>query len=127
MGKKTTVERSEFLSALQQYEGKTETHDIPELGVTFKLRALSKRDQMEIRKAAAGPDGQLADPEAMEAHLFLAGVVEPKLEDEDLELLFSVDAGIFDRIVAHITQLSGLVMDQEELERRFPGLTESAT
>ena len=119
-----TVGREGFLDAAQKYASPTTLHEIPELKVTLKLRRLSKRDQMDIRRESVDKRGNLKDFDRFEVLLFLAGVVEPKLEESDMEVMFSLDAGIFDRVVRHIADISGIDVGQETIESRFPDLAE---
>lgn len=66
------------------------------------------------------------DATRLEIGLFLAGVVEPKLDADDLEQLQRhMSAGTYDAIVTRIAEISAYDIDQESVERRFPGSTTS--
>jgi len=100
MGKALTAEDLFANCAVQEVEF--------QIGEGFiKVKGLTKVAQQQARKNAV-INGEL-DGDKLELAIFKAGVIEPKLSDEELERLSqSMPATTFDSIVLKISELSGL-------------------
>lgn len=94
--------------------------DVPEWGGTVLIRAFSKRRQQELRKQSVGPGGE-TDGEKLEMLLLTEGVIEPEFLPEHVDGLREKSAGVIDRIVRSILELSGMTAEAEKTaEKRFP-------
>lgn len=80
--------------------------EIPELDGVIKVRGLRKAEQVSIRNAAIKPNGEL-DASVVEKQMLLLGIVEPAFAPEDVEKLQQLSAGVYDRILLEIAELSG--------------------
>ena len=74
--------RDELFSVLASHEA---TVEVPLLGISVRMRQLTRRDQYEIRQAARR-DGEL-DIGLLDGLLIARAVVDPVLSEEDVELL----------------------------------------
>ena len=92
---------------------KEEVIEVPEWGGSVKVRSFSKKAQQEVRELATVNDD--IDPERLEMFMFIHGVIDPQFTDDTFELLRDKNAGVIDRILQRVMQLS--VMDQESLTR----------
>lgn len=97
----------------------TEDLAIPEWGGrTVRLRALTKGEQLDIRKAAL-VNGE-PDPELVELLAIVAALVEPKLKPEDIGILRAKNAAAVNRIAARVAALAGLSeAEVDNAKRRF--------
>lgn len=93
--------------------------DLPELGCKVEVKALSKAEQMKLRKQAT-TRGKVDDTK-MEALLLVYGVVQPKLSLQHVEEMFKQKFGIVDKLLSAILTASGMdgALD-EEAEADFP-------
>lgn len=92
--------------------------EVPELGLTLRIRAFMKGQQTEINNAAR-VDGKI-DPNLLDIHMFVAGVVEPKFSADNVgELRTSYGAAV-DRVVRAIVKLNAAsAEDVKAAEKRF--------
>ena len=92
--------------------------EVPELGLTLRIRAFMKGQQTEINNAAR-VDGKI-DPNLLDIHMFVAGVVEPKFTAEHVgELRQSLGTAV-DGVVREIVRLNqASVEDVKAAEKRF--------
>ena len=98
---------------------KEEVIEVPEWGGSVRVRSFSKKGQQEVRELATIADE--LDEQRLEMFMFIKGVVDPEFTDDTYELLREKNAGVIDRILNRIMELSG--MSPEALanaERRFP-------
>jgi len=111
MGKKVLT-AAEILSKCVLREAEFDIGD----GV-IKVAGLSKETQQEARKDST-KDGEI-DNIALETALFKAGVIDPKLTDEEFEQIKSgIPGDVFDKIVLKITELSGIkVKDVDKVKK----------
>ncbi len=91
------------------------TEFIEGLGGEIVIRSLTHRQQREIReKAGFGtPD---YDEEKLTSFGILESIIDPKLEEKDLERLQDQDAGVYDEIVLKISLLN-MMGHSEELKK----------
>jgi len=75
---------------------------IPSLDASIKIRSFTLAVRREVQKAA-GQGAPNFDPEELNVYAILYGVIEPKLEKEDIEALRNQDAAIIDEIVAALS------------------------
>ena len=80
--------------------------EIPELGGTVKLRGLRKSEQVSMRSEATLPNGEI-DPLVIEKKMLGLGLVEPELTAEEIGQLQNLSAGVYDRLLLKIAELSG--------------------
>lgn len=93
---------------------------VPEWGGAVLIRSFSKRRQQELRKLSVGADGEM-DSEKLELLLFTEGVVDPEFTSEHWEALREKSAGVMDRVIKEIMQVSGMTVEAEKAaEKRFP-------
>lgn len=92
--------------------------EVPELGLTLRIRAFTKGQQTEINNAAR-IDGKI-DPNLLDIQMFVAGVVDPKFTAENVgELRQSLGSAV-DRVVREIVKLNRASLeDVKEAEKRF--------
>jgi hypothetical protein len=84
----------------------TEIVQMPEWGGAVKVIGLTKRQQVDIRRAAM-VDGEV-DAEKVQAGIFREGVLEPRFTEEQMGALFDKNAGLVDRVLMVIMRLSGM-------------------
>jgi hypothetical protein len=93
--------------------------EVPEWGGFVVVRGLTKRQQIDIRRASMR-DG-VVDPEESQRRIWQEGVVDPRFPDEALGPLFDKNAGAVDRVMSRILELSGMnesaVRDREKTFR----------
>jgi hypothetical protein len=98
--------------------------ELPELGGTVRVRALTKGKRDRMRRGITNPDGGITDPAEFEIRMFVAGVCEPKVSREQaLRMKDRWPASMWDRVLAAIGELGGA--DPEEVAAAaaaaFPG------
>lgn len=98
-----TVSASELLSLTTL---PTIEVDMPELGGVVKVRGLRKSEQVSIRSEATLPNGEM-DPLVIEKKMLGLGLVEPELSAEEIVQLQQLSAGVYDRLLLKIAELSG--------------------
>lgn len=81
--------------------------DVPEWGGKVKVKALSKQQQIAIRKESVSK-GMRLDETKMEGLLLVEGIVEPKFERHHISTLFEGPSGPVDRVLTEIMKLSGM-------------------
>ena len=86
---------------------------IPQWNAYVRIRAFTKKKQLELRKAATR-NGEI-DEQLLETLMVVHGVVEPQLTQEHVGLLLERNAGAVDTILRAILRLSGL--DGEAVKR----------
>jgi hypothetical protein len=86
----------------------TRTRDvfIPDWDTAVTVTGLTKRQQLDIRKAAM-VDGEV-DNDKVQAGVFQQGVVDPKFTEDQMALVFEKNAGPVDNIITAILELSGM-------------------
>lgn len=111
-----------ILTAEQIFEIKDlieETMEIPEWNGSIVVKSFSKKQQQEIREMSE-VDGEI-DAERLEMFMFIRGVVDPQFTDDQYELLREKNAGVMDRILTRLMQMSGMAPEQQQAaERKFP-------
>lgn len=91
---------------------------VPEWGGSVKVRGLTKRQQIDIRREAmvAGE----VDQEKVQMGIWLQGVVQPRFTPEQLGPLLEKNAGAVDRVLSAILGLSGMTEEAvKEKEKMF--------
>jgi hypothetical protein len=97
----------------------TDVVNVPEWNCSVHVKALSKRKQMDLRKAATIKG--VLDANRFEAFLFVAGVVKPEFKAEHIDQLLEKSAGGFDRVTSAILKISGMLPEAvEEVKAEFP-------
>lgn len=85
--------------------------DIVEWGAKVKIKALTKAEQIRLRRASQGRNGQIDDVK-LEMNLLVYSLVEPKLTFDEVDKLFSeADPKALNRLVAAVLTASGLTED----------------
>lgn len=89
--------------------------EVPEWGGTVKVRAFTKRQQIEIRRSAqASMQGDQIDVDEFERQVFLAGMVEPEVNADQYNLLMERNAQALDRITRAILEINGMAEETEK-------------
>lgn len=81
--------------------------DVPEWGCRVKVRELSMGTYQQVQEKATGPHGEL-DESKLQAHLVLAGIVEPDLGDDAYEWVRGQSMRAVNRILEQVMTLSGI-------------------
>lgn len=81
--------------------------ECPEWGATLTVRAITKAQQREMRKAATDRRGQV-DTDAMEREMFCRSVVEPAFTPADFDVLVQGPAAPVERVLQAVLRLNGL-------------------
>lgn len=110
--KKTELPLGNIADILAVQDIKEKMVEVPEWGCSVKIKALTKADQIRVRKMSV--QGNQVDAEKMEGFMFLYGVVEPKFEPEHLDRLFDKSSGAVDKILAEILSISGMTDEDAE-------------
>lgn len=106
----TYITKDDFLTALAIVE---EDFTLPgELG-TVRIKPLSLADRAAIQKQNTGKDGQL-DILEMQTAALLAGLIEPKLTQDDMVALRAGRPALVDAITLRIMETSGMQDDFEK-------------
>jgi len=96
--------------------------EVPELGLTLRIRAFTKGQQTEINNAAR-VDGKI-DPNLLDIHMFVAGVVDPVFTADHVGELRSSYGAAVDGVVREIVLLNrASVEDVKTAEKRFRNRT----
>lgn len=85
---------------------KTEEVWVPEWDTFVKVVGLTKRQQLDIRKASL-VDGAI-DEDKSQAEMWREGVLEPKFDESQMVAVFEKSAGAVDRILKTVLNLSGM-------------------
>lgn len=80
--------------------------EVPELGGVVKVRGLRKSEQVAMRAEATLPNGEM-DPLVIEKKMLGLGLVEPELSADEIGQLQQLSAGLYDRLLLKIAELSG--------------------
>lgn len=88
--------------------------DLPELGGSVKVRALSVGRRARMRKGIINAAGDITDPGEFEIRMFVAGMHDPKVTREQaLILKENWPAAMWDRVILAIAELGSA--DPEEV------------
>lgn len=104
-----------------------ETIDIPEWGMSVRIKSLTAADDARMKSASAVPGQNGSAPRvdigAMERVQFQTGVVEPKFRMEDVNVLQHRSGSGFKRVIRALDRISGgSEADQiAKAEETFPG------
>lgn len=92
--------------------------EVPELGLVVRIRAFRKGQQTEINNAAR-VDGKV-DPNLLDIHMFVAGVVEPQFSADHVGQLSESFGSAVDRVVREIVKINrSSLEDVQAAEKRF--------
>lgn len=91
---------------LKAPDTKTAVVDVPEWGGSVKVIGLTKQQQVDIREGALR-NGEI-DPAMTQRGMLLQGVIEPRFTEEQIGPLFDKNAGLVDRLLVRILELSGM-------------------
>ncbi len=106
MSDKRTIAAADFLRAIQQTE---EYFELPGVGMV-KLRSMSAKDAQEIYQKHE------SDRAALVIAVATAGLVEPALTPEQVEVLYNSKAGPVVRLFERISTISGMSQTEQEAE-----------
>lgn len=88
--------------------------ELPELGGTIRVRALTAGQRDRVRRGIVNAEGGITDPAEFEVRLFVAGVCDPKVaRDEALRMKGRWTTDMWDRVLTAIGELGGA--DAEEI------------
>lgn len=110
--KKTSTETpvADFNTILALPTDKSRWVEVPEWNARVKIKALSKAEQIKLRKASS-VRGQV-DEVKLEMNLLVYSLVEPRLTFDQVDELYTkADANALSRIAAASLTLSGLTED----------------
>lgn len=98
---------------------KEEIIEIPEWNGAVKIRSFTKKQQQSIREMSTINDE--IDTDRLEMFMFLRGVIEPEFSDDQYELLRDKSAGVIDRILNRVMELSGMTEEAKKAaDKKFP-------
>ena len=96
--------------------------EVPEWGGSVKVRAFSKAQQQEMRRASTV--GGEIDAERLEMMMFVYGVIEPQFSADQYGALAQLSAGAIDRVLKVLLEVSGMGAQAVEVaKRKFPAAT----
>tara|TARA_B100000287_G_C20588778_1_gene763347 strand:+ start:293 stop:637 length:345 start_codon:yes stop_codon:yes gene_type:complete len=96
----------------------TQTIDVPEWNGSLEVKGLTKAEQVKIRKAQESENG-LSTVE-FEKMILIAGIVEPKVDEKSIDVLYEKSATVVDRVLSTILNTSGLTEGvQQEIADEF--------
>jgi hypothetical protein len=107
-------ERMTAEAILALNDTKTDDLFIEEWGTTLKVQGLTKKQQLDVRERSL-VNGEVS-AEKSQGFLFLEGVVEPRFSEDQLVPLFEKNAGVIDRILGRVLELSG--MKAEDIRKK---------
>lgn len=112
--KKTVVDEglpiADFNSILALPLNNTKWVDVPEWGAKVKIKALTKAEQIKLRKVSSVRG--VVDEVKLELNLLVFSLVEPRLSLEQVDELFAkTDAKAISRLSAVALAYSGLTED----------------
>ena len=94
--------------------------DVPEWGAKVKVRELSVGQYHDVQKRATGPHGEI-DEASLQAHLAIAGIVEPDLGPDAFEWMKAQSLRAVSRVLEAVMDLSALGADAiGQAEATFP-------
>ena len=88
--------------------------EVPDWGGKVKIRALSKGQQIKVRKEAV-KNGVIND-ELLEGLILVTGVVDPNLEPHHIPDLLEHSSGSFDFVLSEVMAISGMADSQETVQ-----------
>lgn len=89
--------------------------DLPELGGTIRVRALTVGKRARLRKGLIDSSGGITNMGEFEIRMFVAGVCDPPVTREQALIWKDQWSGaMWDRVILAITEVGG---DSEEVER----------
>lgn len=101
---------ADFGAILGLNQDNTKWVEIPEWNSKVKLKALTKAEQIRLRKSSSVRG--VVDEVKLEMNLLVASLVEPRLSFDQVEELFvKSDAKALNRLTAAALMLSGLTED----------------
>ncbi len=116
MAKKLTLD--EILASSDLVE---KVVQVPEWGGEVLVRGFSKARQQALRREATDAEGNL-DSDKVEMLMFCYGVVDPEIQPEAYLQLREKNAGVIDRVLKVILEISGLGPEAlAEAQAQFPG------
>ncbi len=81
--------------------------NVPELGISVLVRALSAKKRSKLMNGLLTPEGEIRSLPELQARMFASSVVAPAVSVEDArELADSWPAPVWDRITAKVDELS---------------------
>ena len=109
------------LAQIQEAKDVTETPvPVSEWGGDVIVRSVTKRQMKDIKNNSKGSDGELDDDE-VEKQIFIAGMVNPLVSEEDYEWMQDKSASAFTKVMKAILGVSGLSDDAvKKEEKTFP-------
>lgn len=108
-------------------DGTEEILEIPEWGMSVRIRSLTAADDARMKSASAIPgsngQGPRVDIGAMERIQFERGVIEPKFRKEDVNTLQHRSSSGFRRVIRRLDEISGGSETQQtdDAEAQFQG------
>lgn len=112
----------EFIAKASR-DRKEEVVELPELGGSVKIRALSAAQDANVNQQSAQFNGNktVIDFAAMERLRFQFGVIEPEMSADQVRKLHIESGPSFQLVLRRINELSGTTeKDQKESEAAFP-------
>lgn len=92
--------------------------DVPQWGGSVRIKAFSKAEQLEMRKAAT--IGGKIDVDRVEVLMFIHGVIDPQFSEDQYEQLRQKSAGAIDLVLQAILEASGLTKEaMRQAEKQF--------
>lgn len=97
-------------------------HYVKEWDGEVKIRSISKRQMREIKNQARNPQTDDIDSDLVEKQVFLHGLVEPAVSEEQYEVMLDKSASAMDGILKAILENSNLTGEKglKKEERTFP-------
>jgi hypothetical protein len=107
-------ERMTAEAILALNDTKTDDLFVEEWGTSIKVQGLTKKQQLDVRERSL-VNGEVS-AEKSQGFLFLEGVVEPRFSEDQLGPLFDKNAGVIDKILGRVLELSG--MKPEDIRKK---------
>jgi hypothetical protein len=83
------------------------TVPVPQWGGSVKVRSITKRQMRDIKENSRDADGEIQEP-LVEKEIFMAGLIEPAVDDAAYEKLLDKSAAAVDTITKAILESSKL-------------------
>jgi hypothetical protein len=114
------INRVLTLEDIEQVQDVTErTVPVPQWNGSVVVRSITKRQMREIKRNSRDKDGELQE-ELVEKQVFIAGLVDPAVDDDAYEKLLDKSSAAVDTITKAILDQSHLTEDKvEEREKTF--------
>ena len=117
-----TKQAAKILSLAEIEEAKDVTErtvPVPQWNGSVVVRSLTKRQMREIKKSSRDDQGELQE-DLVEKQVFIHGLVQPKVTDEDYERLLDKSSAAVDTITKAILEQSNLTDEKvQEREKTF--------